>query len=88
MDSAKLEANKALTLNANNGEAWSVLGTIAAYYDWDWDAAEKAFSRSRLLVPMMRRCIISWETSTGSCLIGNWQLKWKRKPLNWTRCWQ
>jgi len=51
MDSAKLEANKALTLNANNGEAWSVLGTIAAYYDWDWDAAEKAFSRSKAISP-------------------------------------
>jgi len=51
MDSAKLEANKALALNANNGEAVSVLGTIAAYYDWDWDAAEKAFSRSKAISP-------------------------------------
>ena len=51
MDSAKLEANKALALNANNGEAWSVLGTIAAYYDWDWDAAEQAFSKSMAISP-------------------------------------
>ena len=51
MDSAKQEANKALSLNANNGEAWSVLGTIAAYYDWDWDAAEKAFARSMAIGP-------------------------------------
>jgi TolB-like protein/class 3 adenylate cyclase/Flp pilus assembly protein TadD len=51
MDSAKQEANKALALNANNGEAFSVLGTIAAYYDWDWDAAEKAFSRSKEISP-------------------------------------
>lgn len=51
MDSAKLEANKALAINANNGEAWSVLGTIAAYYDWDWDAAEKAFSKSKGISP-------------------------------------
>ena len=51
MDSAKLEANKALALNANNGEALAVLGTIAAYYDWDWDAAEKAFSRSKDINP-------------------------------------
>src|SRR6187402_1324637 len=51
MDSAKLEANKALTLNANNGEAFSVLGTIAAYYDWDWDAAEQAFSKSMAISP-------------------------------------
>ena len=51
MDSAKQEANKALALNANNGEAWSVLGTIAAYYDWDWEAAEKAFTRSLAISP-------------------------------------
>ena len=51
MDSAKLEANKALSLNANNGEAFSVLGTIAAYYDWDWDAAEQAFSKSMAISP-------------------------------------
>ena len=51
MDSAKQEANKALALNANNGEAYSVLGTIAAYYDWDWDAAEQAFSKSMAISP-------------------------------------
>ena len=51
MDSAKLEANEALALNANNGEAFSVLGTIAAYFDWDWDAAEQAFSRSKAISP-------------------------------------
>ncbi|MFN2438110.1 MAG: adenylate/guanylate cyclase domain-containing protein [Chitinophagaceae bacterium] len=51
MDSAKLEANKALSLNSNNGEAWSVLGTVAAYYDWDWSAAEKAFTRSMAISP-------------------------------------
>jgi len=51
MDSAKLEANKALALNVNNGEAYSVLGTIAAYYDWDWDAAEQAFSKSMAISP-------------------------------------
>ncbi len=51
MDSAKQEANKALALNTNNGEAWSVLGTIAAYYDWDWDAAEHAFSKSMAISP-------------------------------------
>jgi TolB-like protein/class 3 adenylate cyclase/tetratricopeptide (TPR) repeat protein len=51
MDSAKLEANRALSLNANNGEAYSVLGTIAAYYNWDWDAAEQAFSKSIAISP-------------------------------------
>jgi lipoprotein NlpI len=28
-----------------------VLGTIAAYYDWDWDAAEQAFSKSLAISP-------------------------------------
>ncbi|HET9745997.1 MAG TPA: hypothetical protein VFP97_09800, partial [Chitinophagaceae bacterium] len=51
MDSAKQEANKALALNANNAEAFSVLGTIAAYYDWDWDVAEQMFNRSRVISP-------------------------------------
>ena len=51
MDSAKLEATRALALNANNGEAYSVLGTIAAYYDWDWEAAEQAFSKSMAISP-------------------------------------
>ena len=51
MDSAKLEANRALALNANNGEAYSVLGTIAAYYSWDWDVAEQAFSKSMAISP-------------------------------------
>jgi len=51
MDSAKQEANKALSLDSNNGEALSVLGTVAAYYDWDWDAAEQAFTRSKEVNP-------------------------------------
>jgi len=51
MDSAKQEAKKALALNANSGEAFSVLGTVAAYYDWDWDAAEKAFDKSKAISP-------------------------------------
>ena len=51
MDSAKMEANRALALNANNGEAYSVLGTIAAYYSWDWEVAEQAFSKSMAISP-------------------------------------
>ena len=51
MSSAKQEARKALELNSNNAEALSVLGTIAAYYDWDWDAAETAFQKSIAVSP-------------------------------------
>ena len=51
MNSAKLEARKALELNSNNAEALSVLGTIAAYYEWDWDAAEDAFKKSIAISP-------------------------------------
>lgn len=51
MSSAKQEARKALELNSNNAEALSVLGTIAAYYDWDWDAADEAFNKSLAISP-------------------------------------
>ncbi len=51
MSSAKQEAQKALELNSNNAEALSVLGTIAAYYDWDWDAADEAFNKSLAISP-------------------------------------
>jgi len=51
MSSAKQEARKALELNASNAEALSVLGTIAAYYDWDWDAAQQAFLKSLAVSP-------------------------------------
>ena len=49
--SAKKAAGKALELNPNSAEAYSVLGSIAAYYDWDWVVAERDFLKSVALSP-------------------------------------
>ncbi|MCH8233945.1 MAG: hypothetical protein IIB82_15060 [Bacteroidetes bacterium] len=43
---AKDAANKALELNPQNSEAFSVLGMVATYFEWDWKAAEEAFNKS------------------------------------------
>jgi adenylate cyclase len=51
MNSAKQESRKALDLDPNNAEALSVLGTIAAFYEWDWDAAEEAYKKSIAISP-------------------------------------
>ena len=43
---AKDAANKALEINPQNSEAFSVLGYIAAGLEWDWKAAEEAYNKS------------------------------------------
>jgi tetratricopeptide (TPR) repeat protein len=43
---AKNAANKALELNPQNAEAFSVIGSVATYFEWDWEAAEEAFNKS------------------------------------------
>ena len=48
---AKEAANKALELNPQNSEAFSVLGSVAAFFEWDWKAAEEAFNKSLELSP-------------------------------------
>jgi non-specific serine/threonine protein kinase len=48
---AKAAAEKALSLDSSLGEAYSALGECAAFYDWDWRAAESAFRRSLELEP-------------------------------------
>jgi tetratricopeptide (TPR) repeat protein len=46
------EANrKALELDPNNGEAYDVLGVLNWHADLDWNAADRAFSRSLALAP-------------------------------------
>ena len=42
---------KALQLDPNNGEAYEVLGVLNWRSDFDWDAADRAFSRSLALSP-------------------------------------
>jgi len=48
---SKKAANKALELDPDNAEAYSVLGSIAMYYDWDWAEAELMLKKSVTLSP-------------------------------------
>lgn len=45
----KEAAYKALEIDPNNVEALSVLGTLMAYYEWDWKEAEKVLLKSQQL---------------------------------------
>jgi len=48
-EQAKAAANRALELNPENAEAFSVLGVVTFSYDWDWRLADGYFNRSLLL---------------------------------------
>lgn len=48
---AREAARKALSLEGFLGEAWTSLGYIRYWYDWDWEAAEAAFRRAVELSP-------------------------------------
>ncbi len=48
---AREAARKALALNENLAESWTTLAHIAAFYDWDWDEAERLFRRAIELNP-------------------------------------
>ena len=50
-DKAEELALKALELDENLAEAYSVLGSIYDYVDWDWENAEKAFKRALEINP-------------------------------------
>ncbi|MBM3546391.1 MAG: hypothetical protein FJX54_05535 [Alphaproteobacteria bacterium] len=43
---AKDAAERALALDARNGEALAVLGDLALFHDWNWRAAEAAYHRA------------------------------------------
>lgn len=49
--SAKKLVAKALELDDSIGEAWDTLGALNWSFDWDWDAADRAFSRAIALAP-------------------------------------
>jgi len=51
MDKAVELALKALDLDGNLAEAYSVLATINDYVDWEWEKAENAFQRALELNP-------------------------------------
>jgi TolB-like protein/Tfp pilus assembly protein PilF len=48
---AKTALEKALKIDDTFGEAYSALGWIKTFYDWDWLAAEQAFKQSIILNP-------------------------------------
>jgi len=49
---AKSAAEKALAIDPANSEARSVLGSVAAAYDYDWEAAEKHFRQATAVEPV------------------------------------
>jgi len=48
---AEKTAEHVLTLEPDNADAYSIIGTIKTYYRWDWDAAEKALTQALRLQP-------------------------------------
>ena len=48
---AKEAANMALKLDPNNAEAYSTLGAVAVYGEWDWKTAKEAHSKSLEINP-------------------------------------
>ncbi len=49
--SAKEELAKALALDERIGEAHDTLGLLSSQFDWDWDTADREFSRAIALAP-------------------------------------
>ncbi len=48
---AKQSARQALEIDPSNAEAYSVLGSVAAHYEWDWESAIRYFQKSVELAP-------------------------------------
>lgn len=48
---AREAALRALALDGNSAEAYSVLGSIQLYFDWDWDSAQRNLRRAMELRP-------------------------------------
>jgi TolB-like protein/DNA-binding winged helix-turn-helix (wHTH) protein/Tfp pilus assembly protein PilF len=49
--SAKEALTKALELDDSIGEAYDTLGALSAFFDWDWDTADREFNRALVLAP-------------------------------------
>ena len=48
---ARAAAERAVSLDSTLAEAWSALGDVRYYADWDWRGAEEAFRRANELNP-------------------------------------
>jgi TolB-like protein/DNA-binding winged helix-turn-helix (wHTH) protein/Flp pilus assembly protein TadD len=49
--SAKQALGKAMELDDSIGEAYDTQGALSSDFDWDWEAADRAFSRAIALAP-------------------------------------
>ncbi|MGA7107947.1 MAG: winged helix-turn-helix domain-containing protein, partial [Terracidiphilus sp.] len=49
--SAKKNLARALELDDTIGEAYDTLGVLSSSFDWDWEAADRAFNRALELAP-------------------------------------
>ena len=47
----KQSAMKAIAIDPYNAEAFSVLGSVATFYEWDWETAKRNFQKSVELAP-------------------------------------
>jgi len=50
-EAAKKLVAKAMELDDSIGEAWDTLGALKWNFEWDWDGADRAFSRAIALSP-------------------------------------
>ncbi len=50
-EAAKKFVAQAIELDDSIGEAWDTQGALSSNFDWDWDAADRAFSRAIALAP-------------------------------------
>ena len=50
VETARIAAKKAITLNPNNSEAYIVLGNIA-FYKWDWSEADTTLKKALIIDP-------------------------------------
>lgn len=52
---ARSHARKALSIDPRSSYAWSILGTVQLWYDWDWPAAKAALDSAIALNPAEAR---------------------------------
>jgi class 3 adenylate cyclase/TolB-like protein len=52
-DKANTAAQRAIQLDSTLAQAWSVYGMVMAYYEWEWEAAEKAYLKANELNPSL-----------------------------------
>lgn len=50
---ARASAMRAIQLDSTLAEAWTSLGMVKGYYDWDWDEAEYAYLKALELNPSL-----------------------------------